>query len=179
MLRNICHLPFTSYRNAIALSFQTWYVSKSTRVDDAYTLIKPQHTSKINNVEVQYYAITDVLRLLLADANYLQGWQSTYDENSNVIEHPANGDGFKLLQADLSARYPSHKLVFVNIFLDEYEQHRMTKKQIYSIEMTIANAPLKVRKLNYCQKSLTFFQTRHNSLSHENIYCVHYILTCH
>jgi hypothetical protein len=93
---------------------------------------------------VHYYAITDMLRLLLANADFLEGWHSSFERNNDIIEHPANADGFKQLESHFTSRYPKHKLVFVNIFLDEYEQHRMTKKNIYSIELTIANTPLKV-----------------------------------
>lgn len=102
------------------------------------------HSTIIEGTSVQYYAITDVLRLLLADTDYVQGWHESYESNGHVIEHPAHADGFKELQTHLQKHYPHHKQVFVNIFLDEYEQHRMTKKTIYSIEMTLANAPLKV-----------------------------------
>ena len=112
----------------------------------------------------------DVLRLLLADASYVEGWHESYEPNGDVIEHPAHADGFKSLQTHLRAQFPHHKLVFVNIFLDEYEQHRMTKTTIYSIEMTLANVPLQVKWISLYSTDLILEQTQ-QAISRKYLLC--------
>lgn len=82
----------------------------------------------------------DVLPLLLADKQYCEDWHSEFDPNDEKIEHPCNTDGWHDLETYFKEEFPNHQRLFLTIFIDEYNQSKLSKQKVNSILFTIANA---------------------------------------
>jgi hypothetical protein len=118
---------------------------------------------------VHYLPLFDVLSLLLKDYTYCDGWQSQFDANNDMIEHPCNTDGWHELQLYFEQKFPLNQQVFLTLFIDEYNQSKLSRQKVNSILFTIANAKQEVIRDSDLILELTVF-FRFSYRQHENTF---------
>lgn len=92
-----------------------------------------------------FISLLDVLAIVLKNKDYCTDWQPQFAENDGKIAHPSNTDGWKELESHFKTSFPQHQRLFVTLFMDEYNQSKMSKQKVNSILFTAANATQEVR----------------------------------